>query len=323
MAAPTNTVNVLNESVKESLSLIISNVQPMDTPIMSGIKRERAMSFKEEWQVDDFNTPNTTARAYGDDYSFATRKNPARRQNFIQSLHDSFVISDEEEAIKHAGFTSRLAFEMMKLGKEQRVAVELILAKLNQASDPPTAANNTVGTTASIMAFLETNTSGGVGAADGGWNSTTKEYDARTDGSSTRAFSEAQLKTILDGLWENSGDTSDVVIFTNNTQKNAFNNFDGLAAQRIQNSGMKQAAIVGAADSYRSNYGTHRIMLDRHMRTRDVFFLRTGRMKLRTLWMFRPRRLAVTGNNQKFGLSSSFTLCVKNEKEHGMIADLT
>ncbi len=322
MATPTNTVNILNTSIMESLAKTISNVQPIDTPFVSSLSREGARSHIEEWQVDAYNSVVTTARPYGDDYTAEERVNPTRRQNVIQTIHRSFIVADEEEKAMSAGFNSRMTFEIMKCGVEQKIDIENILIKLNQASDIPTSSNSVTGKTASLMSFLETNVSAGASGANGGWNSSTKEYAARTDGTQ-RAFTETMLIDILGKLWQNSGSINGVTIYTNIAQKQKFNAFDGIADLRKQTMGMGQATIVGAANVYVGDHGVTRVMLNRHMRDRDVFLTRNRQIKLKTYWMFRPRRLQVTGNNRRWGMSSSFTLCVKNEKEHGMIADLT
>lgn len=322
MAAPTNTVNVLNTSVMESLSRRISDVTPTDTPFFSGIKRRSAKSYVEEWQVDELNDVVTTARPYGDDYSAETRRNPARRQNVLQTVWRSFTISDEEEKVRSAGFNSRMAFEIMKCGKEQKIDIENILINLNQASDIPTASNNVTGKVGSFMTWLETNTDRAGNGSDGGYSTSSKETDARTDGS-RRAFTETQLVEVLQDLYENAGGIQGNVIHTNVVQKAKFGAFDGIAPMRNPQAGKMQATIIGAANVYLSSFGSIRMMLNRHMRKREVLVVKSAGLELRTFFMFRPKYLAMTGNNRKFGMSSSFTLCVKNEKQHGMVADLT
>ena len=322
-AEVTNTVNIGNVSIRESLSDIISRVDPTDTPFFSSMRRRKAESHQFEWQNDQLNPVDTTARVYGTDYQYDTRKNPERRANYIQTLARAFRISDEEEAAVSAGFRSRYAHEIMKAGVEQKIDIENVLVKLNQAGDKPTAANEYIGKTASLLTVFETNVSHGTGtAADGGWNSGTNEYDARTAGTK-KAYTETHLKDVLSKLWTNSGDIQDSVIMTNIDQKRKFNGFAGIADQRIMNDSMKQAHILAAADSYRSDFGVTKIILNRHMRAEDSFVIRPKRMMLKTYWMLRPKRLAVTGNNKKWGISSSFGLCVANEKEQALLTDLS
>lgn len=328
MATPANTVNIFDAdgaqdpSIRESLADWVSNVEPNDTRMVSTLARERAMSHIPEWQIDAYNAENLTARPYGDTFEDEVRRNTERRKTTLQTIHRGFKVADEEDAVDHAGFTKRLNREKVKAMIEQKIDIEKIIVRENQAMNAPSGDNGITGQTPSLMAFLSTNTIKGVGGADGGWNATTKQYDARTNGTEV-AFTEDMLIDILSKLWTQSGGISGIEVMTNDIQKNKFNKFAGIAAQRIQNAGMKQASVIGAADTYLSNFGQVTVVLNRHMRQREIFVVRPDKMMLKTFWWLRDKMRPSDGNYKSYAITSSFGLCVKDERAQAGIFDLS
>ena len=331
MAAPTNTLQVVdasgnaNPAIMEYLRKYISDVTPLETPFLSMISREATKSYKVEWLVHQLNDTTHAARPYGDDYSLEVRNNAERRISYQQSIWRAFGVSDEEEKTDSAGFASRMAFEIMRVGREQKIGVERILVSTAQSSDAPT--QTAGGKTATLLSTLSDNTQKGSGGVDGGWDKASQEWDVRTDAADGDKveWTEDMLVNVLRGIWDNSNGGDAVKVICSAQQKAKFNDFDGIASQRIQNSRGKQAAIIGAANSYTNDFSKNptMIFMNRHMRDREAFVINMNKFRLKTMWMFRPRYLPVTGNSRKFGMSSNFTLCMENSKEHGGIFDLS
>ena len=331
MAAPTNTLQVVdasgtaNPAIMEYLKNHISDVTPLETPFYSMLSAKSTKSYKVEWLVQELNDTTHVARPYGDEYSNEARNNSERRIAYVQSIWRSFGVSDEEEKTTSAGFASRMAYEIMRVGREQKIGVERILVSTAQSSDGPTATAG--GKTATLLSTLSDNTSKGTGGVDGGWDAASSEWDVRTDATSgnLRAWTEDQLVEVLRGIWKESDGSDMVTAMVSAEQKAKFNKFSGIAEQRIMNSRGKQAGIIGSANTYQNDYSATPtvVFLNRYMRNRDVFVINPNKFHLKKMWMFRPRYLPVTGNNRRFGMSSNFTLCMENAKEHGGIFDLS
>src|ERR1700680_119812 len=89
----------------------------------------------------------------------------------------------------------------------------------------------------------------------------------RTDGTQ-RAFTEANLKTVLQGIWTNGGKPD--VIMTGAFNKQVFSTFTGRATQ-IEPT--KQKKIIASVDAYESDFGVLKIMPNRSQRSRDCLVL--------------------------------------------------
>ena len=102
----------------------------------------------------------------------------------------------------------------------------------------------------------------------------------------------------------------------------------GIAAQRYMAPTNAPTTIIGAADVYLSDFGTLSVVPSRFMNSTnsadDVAFLLDPDMAaVAYLRPFTTNELAVTGDNESTQLLAEFTLEVRNEAAHGIIADLT
>jgi hypothetical protein len=112
------------------------------------------------------------------------------------------------------------------------------------------------------------------------------------------------------------------------TQKQVVSAFAGIAQQRYQAPSNKPTTIVGAADVYLSDFGTLSVVPNRFM-TADAddngevaFVLDPEYASVAYLRPFATNELAKTGDSEKTQLLVEYTLEVKNEAAHAIIADL-
>ena len=141
----------------------------------------------------------------------------------------------------------------------------------------------------------------------------------RTNGTQ-RAFTEAQLKSVLQAVWVNGGKPD--VIMTGSFNKQVFSTFTGRSSPIEQAASKK---IVAAVDAYESDFGTLKVVPNRFCRQRDVF---TFQMDLWGVAFVNGRRmvsvpLAQTGDSVRRIILSEYTLEARNEKGSGLITDLT
>jgi len=141
----------------------------------------------------------------------------------------------------------------------------------------------------------------------------------RTDGS-MRAFTEAQLKTVLQSIWNNGGDPD--VIMVGGFNKQQFSTFTGRSTPTED---AKSKKIVATVDVYESDFGRLKVVPNRFMRGRDVLVLQMDMWKLATL----PGRnmisipLAKTGDSDRKQILSEYTLEACNQKASGGVFDVT
>jgi hypothetical protein len=171
-----------------------------------------------------------------------------------------------------------------------------------------------------LQAWLATSYSGGTSGVAGASGTT-----ARTNGTN-RTFTEAILQTVVKSVYTAGGNPK--ILMVTPAHKQTVSGFAGIAAQRYMAPTNAPTTIIGAADVYLSDFGTLSVVPSRFMNSTnsadDVAFLLDPDMAaVAYLRPFQTNELAVTGDNESTQLLAEFTLEVKNEAAHGIIADLT
>lgn len=320
MAAVTNTFSRYDaKGIREDLANVIYNISPEETPFTNNIGRGTASNTIFEWQVDEL-AAASDANAYveGDDVSsFTAAVATERLANYTQISRKDVIISGSLEKLDKAGRRSEIAYQMSKRGAELKRDIEAS-ALANQAAvvgSMPSTARRTAG----LPAFLRTNTNRGVGGA----NPTVSNglvNAAATDGTA-RAFTETQLKDVIQKVWTEGGTPKMLMVGPGN--KVVASTFTGIADIRYNLTAPKTAAIIGAADIYVSDFGQISIVPNRFQRNRDAFVLDPEMCELAWLRPITQVELAKTGDAEKRMLIGEWGLKVKQQKGLGVIADLS
>lgn len=320
MAAVTNTYSRYDaKGIREDLANVIYNISPEETPFTNNIGRGTASNTIFEWQVDEL-AAASDANAYveGDDVSsFTAAVATERLANYTQISRKDVIISGSLEKLDKAGRRSEIAYQLSKRGAELKRDIEAC-ALANQAAvvgSMPSTARRTAG----LPAFLRTNTNRGVGGA----NPTVSNglvNAAATDGTA-RAFTETQLKDVIQKVWTEGGTPKMLMVGPGN--KVVASTFTGIADIRFNLTAPKTAAIIGAADIYVSDFGQISIVPNRFQRNRDAFVLDPEMCELAWLRPITQVELAKTGDAEKRMLIGEWGLKVKQQKGLGVIADLS
>jgi len=301
---------------REDLTDVIYNISPTDTPFMSSVGKTNATAVYHEWQTDSL-ADATTANAVveGADATSATLAPTTRVGNRTQISQKTIQIAGTLESIDKAGRKSEKAYQLSKASSELKRDMEKILLS-NQAA--VTGDASTARKLGSLQAWLETNY---VGAGTAGSDGTT----ARVSGTDA-AFTETMLKNAVKAAYEQGGNPS--VLMVTPTQKQVVSGFAGIAEQRYQAPSNAPTTIVGAADVYLSDFGTLSVVPNRFMSAdadddgEVAFVLDPEYASIAYLRPFATNELAKTGDSEKTQLLVEYTLEVKNEKAHAIIADL-
>ena len=309
MAIPTNTFTAFSAiGNREDLSDIIYNIAPTETPVLSLAKRATATSTLHEWQTDTLAAAGANAAIEGDDAVGNAITATVRAQNRTQISQKTVITSGTQNAVKTAGRDKEQAYQKMKAAKELKRDMEFVLTN-NQA---PVVGNTT---TARALRPLEswyaTNTSRGAGGANG---STTT---AATDGTQ-RAFTETLLKPVLQAVF-NAGGNPDVLL-VGGLNKQAFSAFTGNSTS-FRDSGEQK--LFAAVDVYVSDFGELKVIPSRFSRNRTAHVLDTEYLAVAYLRDFAFSPLAKTGDSEKDQIVVEYTLEMRSEAAHGVVADLT
>jgi hypothetical protein len=300
---------------REDLSDIIYNVDPTDTPFITGCEKTRATAVLHEWQTQALAATNSVNSVLeGDDATTDTATPTVRLGNVLQISDKVARVSGTQRVVDHAGRADELDYQIMLKGRELRRDMETISlanqAKASGSSTVPRALG-------AVLAWIFSNTSKGTNGSDP--SSLGNGLSTRTDGT-MRAFTEAQLKTVLQSIWNNGGDPN--LVLAGGFNKQQFSTFTGRSTP------MEQAAtrkIVAAVDVYQSDFGTLKVVPDRFMRSRDVLILQMDMWGLATLKgrNMLSQDLAKTGDSDQRQLLAEYTLEARNEKGSGGVFDVT
>ena len=304
---------------REDLTDVIYNISPTDTPFMSSVGKTKATAVYHEWQTDALAAAvANNAAVEGADATSLTVTPTARVGNRTQiSTKTVQIAGTQDSAVSKAGRKSEKAYQLAKASSELKRDMEKTLLSNNAAAAGDSSTARTLG---GLQAWLGTNAVLGSGGTAGSGGTT-----ARVSGTDA-AFTEAMLKSAVKQAFVQGGNPS--VLMVTPTQKQVVSGFAGIAEQRYQAPSNAPTTIVGAADVYLSDFGTLSVVPNRFM-TADsgdggevAFVLDPEYAAVAYLRPFQTNELAKTGDSEKTQLLVEYTLEVKNEKAHAIIADL-
>jgi hypothetical protein len=318
MAVADNHTYQLDDPLREDLEDVIYNISPMDTYFLSNVERMKASATLHQWQIDTLAAASTANAAIeGDDFDPTAVADTTRYKNYTQILRKEVVISGTLEAVDKAGMDTQMAYQIAKKGKELKRDLEAILlhnkgATAGAAASARTMAGveNWIFNTAHVPANAGQTTSTTTAPVSGVAN------NAPDDGSST-ALSEAAVQTALATAWTEGGETD--VIMVGTVLKRTLATFTGLATRFRDVGSKQQAQIIGAVDVYVSDYGNHKIVLSRYVRSTSVLFLEMSLWGVAYLRPFQAMDIAATGDAKKKMVLCEATLVAKNPLGHAKL----
>lgn len=313
MSQPSNlysTYDAVNSN-KEDVMDALQNVAPFDTPLLSKLQRTKSKNRKHEWLTDTLDSPSTAnAHAEGADFSGEGITAPTREYNACQIFKKPFVVSETQEAVDKHGRKSDISLAKVKKAKAIKTDIESMFFDNNASVD---SAEGTARELGGLPAWMETNVSRGSGGSNGGSGTS-----AATNGTQ-RAITESMLLSVGESIWNNSGDSDDLMLVAGSFNTRQIATFAGSATPTIDAS---KGNRVNMVEIYRTNLGTYKVVPCRHVATRDVFLLQPKYLALSVLRPLKFQEYKKDGDNRKVEGIIECTLEVRNEKAHGHIADL-
>lgn len=304
--------------MREDLSDVIYNISPTDTPFMSTVGKTKATAVYHEWQTDSLAAAAANAAVEGADASTATLTATTRVGNRTQISQKTIGVTGTLEAVDKAGRKSEKAYQLAKASSEIKRDMEFTFLSNTVQS------NGTAGSTARVLGglqtWLATNGDFGSGGSAGASGTT-----ARTNGTN-RTFTETELKTVIKEVFESGG--SPKILMVTPAHKQTVSAFAGIAAQRYMAPSDAPTTIIGAADIYLSDFGSvsvvpNRFMVSGNSANEVAFVLDPEYAAVAYLRPFFTNELSKNGDSDRTQLLVEYTLEVKNEAAHGIIADLS
>jgi len=318
MAQPSNTFDSYDAvGIREDLQNVIYDVSPEETPFYSSCKKGNASNTLHEWQTDSLRASAANAHIEGDATTAEARVATTRLGNYTQIFKNSVVIPDTDKGLDKAGRASEMAYQTLKIAKEQKLDIEKALFDNNaMVAGNATTARELAG----VPCFIKANT-GNVGT-NGADPTNNTGSTARTDGTQT-VFAQADFDSVMQSIWEEGGKPDSVYLSA--FQMNKALGFTGMNNQRstIGAAVGGTNAVVNAVDVYVTPWGTVDFIPSRENRSRDVWIMQSDMWAVAVLRGTKNVELAKTGDNTTRQVVTELTLVSKNEKASGGVVDCT
>lgn len=295
---------------REDLGDVLWRVENEETPILSSISTNSADAVFHEWMNDDLAAVDATNAALeGDDVTPAASTVPTRKGNYCQIFRKSWAVTGTQETVRSAGRASEVARIKLNRAIENRRDMERILfGEQGRNAGDATTARKARG----FESFMETNVSRGATGANAA-----NETSAPTDGTQ-RAFTEALLKNVLQSMFNEGARPKNAYVGAFNKQ--AFSGFTGRSNARQM---VDKDTVHAAVDIYASDFGELHVYPSAHHRSRSCLLIDPEFVSVSHLRPMQEVPLAKVGDSIRGFMLCESTLEVKNEKGHGVVADLT
>ena len=316
MAQPSNTFDSYDaKGIREDLSNVIHDISPEETPFYSSLKKTKASNTYHEWQTDSLRASAANAHIEGDATTAEARTATTRLGNYTQIFKNAVVIPDTDEGLDKAGRSAEMAYQVLKIAKEQKLDIEKALF----ANNAYVAGNATTARElAGLGAYVTSNTAN-VGTNGAEPTGSVPGATARTNGTQT-VFTQADFDTVMQSIWVAGGKAD--TVYLNSFQMNLALGFSGNNNQRstVQATDEK---VVKSLDVYVTPWGTVEFLPHRECQGRDVYILDNDMFEVAVLRPTKNTELAKTGDNTTRQVLTELTLVSKNEAASGLVADCT
>lgn len=309
---------------REDLADWIAMITPEETPLLSMLPSLTAKSNKVEWQTDTLATPViNNALEEGTTYSYAATTATTRVANQTQISMKQFLIAETTEALSLAGRGSERAMQKAKNGAVLKTDIEASMLS-NNASVATTGA--AAGQSGGLRAWLASNDSLGATGTSGGFSA---GIVAAAGNGTQRTFTKALMDDALETAY-NSGGNPTVAMFSPFI-KRKFSEFmsDANVAQLRKEAKSSAVTLIGAADAYLSDWGLVNVVPNRQMArvgvtlTRNAYFIDPDKIAIAWLRKIQEDKdAAKTGDGLPCVIKCEWTLVVKNEAAHAVVADV-
>lgn len=304
----------------------IYNFRPTDTPLTSSISRDKTEASFTEWTADTYRAPNAgNAAIEGADATYTVPTQPLNYGNRHQIVQDTISVSGTAEAVKKYGRKSEI--DRLKTKKMVELKKDIEAAAIGNPASV-TAGVSTAGQMRGLYGWIATNNSLATAGSPVAPNPITNT--APTAGT-LRAFSEANLKTVIRQVYEAGGDAS--VLMVSPQHKQAISAFTG-NVQRTNEVGQgsgKTTILNTSFGIYGHDFGQTKVVPNRVMTGSGAGLINTAyildydKVKLGVLngRGMQSKKLASVGDSEQWQLLTEVTLKVGQESTLGAIRDLT
>lgn len=305
MAAPTNTLlTTAAIGNREDLTDVIYRISPTQTPVLNMSAKAKATNTLHEWQTQDLASAANNAQAEGDTLTAKSVTASVRLTNRTQISAKAISVSGTQRAMNPAGRSDELAYQLSLASLEIKRDMEVGLTQNDVLATAPRQSRG-------LRGWVVDNVSNNGGTLASYTSNT--GYTAGTQ----RAFTEAQLKTVLQAVYTAGGEPDTIMLPP--AAKQTFSGFTGNATRMDKS---EDAKLYASVDFYVSDFGTLQAVPNRFMATRDVFVLQSDKLAVAYLRPFQTVELAKTGDADLREILVEYALECRAPKANGAVYDI-
>ena len=181
----------------EDLVSVVTNISPMQTPLLSRLSRgDNATQTLHEYLVDSFTAGAANAAVEGAAFSSDTLVAPTRSSNITQIFRNDIEISGTEQVVSKP---ESMTYQTRKTLKEHALDIEHALMAGSQASGDTNAARQMTGVINALTTNATTQASNATLTEDG-YNDLLELVHGSTDEFPNMVFVGAKLKRTISGF---------------------------------------------------------------------------------------------------------------------------
>jgi len=259
------------KNIREDLGNVIFNVTPFMTPFTSGIAQTKATADNHEWLTDTYAASvSSNAAIEAEVVGSSEGSERTRKGNYVQIATKGVTVTKKAEMFDRAGVPGKeMAYQLMKKGKELQMDVEKQVLS-NQIKVIPT--NAAAGVSATVSSWILSNQ---VVSGTGGVANTASTGLTKPTPGTSEAMTQANLDSLLDGVWDNSGDFSSAKIMgsagTISTLRNNADISKGISTDVTTNAA--DGEIINRVAVYVSQFGPIAVVPNKHMPADTLYVL--------------------------------------------------
>lgn len=290
----TSPASLGTNEIREDLRDLIADVSPVETPLFSMAGSVEAKSVKHEWMNDALATESSAGAQEGVAHTSAAVTRPSRVSNWCQILRKDYSISDTQEAVDTAGFSSSFEYQTVKALKEVARNTEMAMIQSTRVT------TNGAGTLAMAMdglaTFIQTNT----GVA------------------STSILLQADLSALQEAVWDSSGVQPNVCLMSA-THKRAVSTFYTSITKEVGNVSktLGQSIMSVVTDFGDVNFVMSRYAVDTTATLKEFYLYPRSFVNKAWLYGTTAERQSRDGDITPGMVKHQLTLEVLNEKACG------
>lgn len=298
--------------IKESISNIISNISPTDTPFLSSIKKESVNNVFVQWQEDKLRAAAANAQAEGFAATDKDISPTTMRANYTQILSDTVRVSGTADTVSTYGRAKESAYQLFKVAAELKNDLEYNLIGL--------ATNATAGTTSTTGPAASAKKFGSVFGNDANGNAIISSTTTLDISASPAALSEAHIITLNETLYAAGGEATIIMVKPTDVKIiNTFAQSSGRTLQIMQD----DRKLVNTVDIYMGSFGEQKVVKNRYMKSDRALLYKPENWSLGVLRDWNTTELAKDGDRNRTMLLGEFTIKHKNYSSSAQIKGIT